>query len=159
MSSENDTGRPESVGSSPFPADGYVGAVEGILDRALAVVEFLRSRCPWDRSRTPETLVPHLLEESHEVADAIRDDDTEALEGELGDLLLNVAFQIVLAEEENAFDRGSVVRRMERKMVRRHPHLFGLGEQEDWERLKAKERADSERVLSGLARGAERSPR
>lgn len=125
----------------------------GHLDRALALVRFLRAHCPWDRAQTPETLIPHLLEEAHEVVDAIHDGDPEALEGELGDLLLNLAFQVVLAEEEETTDAEAVYRILEEKMVRRHPHLFGLGEQEGWESLKAEERAPGEGVLSGLARG------
>ncbi len=126
---------------------------EGVLDRALTLVRFLREHCPWDRARTPHTLVPHLLEEAHETVDAIRDGSPEALEGELGDLLLNLAFQLVLGEEEGHFDAASVVTRLEEKMKRRHPHLFGLGEAEEWERLKARERAETGRTLEGLARG------
>lgn len=125
----------------------------GELDRALALVRFLRANCPWDRKQTPESLIPHLLEESHEVVDAIREASTQALESELGDLLLNLAFQVVLAEEEGAFDAADVYRRLEEKMVRRHPHLFGDGERQDWEALKAEERTGDEGVLSGLARG------
>lgn len=125
----------------------------GSLDRALALVRFLRAHCPWDAAQTPETLVPHLLEETHEVVDAIRDGTPEALEGELGDLLLNLAFQIVLGEEDGAFDADGVYARLEAKMVRRHPHLFGEGEREDWEALKASERDPEEGVLSGLATG------
>lgn len=136
---------------------------EGTLDRALELVAYLREHCPWDRKQTPRTLVPHLLEEAHETADAIRADDVRALEGELGDLLLNLAFQVVIGEEEGRFSAGSVVARLERKMIRRHPHLFGLGEKEDWERIKARERerarggaapgGPQEGVLDGLASG------
>jgi len=125
----------------------------GVLDRSLALVSFLRRHCPWDAAQTAETLIPHLLEETHEVVDAIRDGDPGALEGELGDLLLNLAFQIVVAEEGGAFSRESVTRRLEDKMKRRHPHLFGLGEREAWEALKARERGEEGRVLEGLARG------
>jgi MazG family protein len=125
----------------------------GELDRALALVRFLRASCPWDRAQTPESLIPHLLEESHEVVDAIREGTAGALETELGDLLLNLAFQVVLGEEEGAFDAAGVYARLEEKMVRRHPHLFGDGERRDWEALKAAERAEGEGVLSGLARG------
>ncbi|MBW3535116.1 MAG: nucleoside triphosphate pyrophosphohydrolase [Gemmatimonadetes bacterium] len=125
----------------------------GALDRALALVRFLRVHCPWDRAQTPESLVPHLLEESHEVVDAIRGGEDGALEGELGDLLLNLAFQVVLGEERGAFSAVSVAERLEAKMRRRHPHLFGLGEKEAWETLKARERRDEDGVLSGLARG------
>jgi MazG family protein len=123
------------------------------LDRALALVRFLREHCPWDRAQTPETLIPHLLEETHEVVDAIRDGTAESLAGELGDLLLNLAFQIVLGEEQGSFEAEGVYAVLEEKMVRRHPHLFGGGERQDWESLKATERPHEEGVLSGLAKG------
>ena len=137
----------------PVPDGEEPGGVPGTLDRALELVRFLRASCPWDRAQTPTTLVPHLLEESHEVVDAIEDGDASALEGELGDLLLNLAFQVVLGEEDGTFDAASVVERLEQKMRRRHPHLFGLGEREGWEALKARERGAGEGVLHGLARG------
>ncbi|MDG2281705.1 MAG: MazG nucleotide pyrophosphohydrolase domain-containing protein, partial [Longimicrobiales bacterium] len=70
----------------------------GTLDRALNLVRFLRQECPWDARQTAESLIPHLLEETHEVVDAIREGDDHGLEGELGDLLLNLAFQIVVIE-------------------------------------------------------------
>ena len=124
----------------------------GVLDRALALVRFLRVECPWDRAQNAESLIPHLLEEAHEVVDAIHEGDPGALEGELGDLLLNVAFQIVVAEEGGAFDADSVYARLESKMIARHPHLFGAAEErQEWEALKAAEREDGEGVLSGLA--------
>lgn len=125
----------------------------GELDRALALVRYLRIHCPWDREQTPESLVPHLLEETHEVVDAIRDGGPEALRGELGDLLLNLAFQVVLGEEEERFDAASVYATLEEKMVRRHPHLFGDGERQEWETLKAAEREEHESILTGLAKG------
>lgn len=124
------------------------------LDRALALIRFLRAHCSWDAAQTPQSLIPYLLEEAHEVAEAIGDGDDEALASELGDLLLNVAFQIVLAEERGAFDAETVVRGMEEKMRRRHPHLYG-GEKESWEVLKARERAGkvAPSLLSGVPRG------
>lgn len=125
----------------------------GALDRALALVRFLRKECPWDAEQTAESLIPHLLEETHEVVDAIRDGDPGALEGELGDLLLNLAFQVVVAEESGALDADSVYGRLERKMIARHPHLFGDGQRRSWEELKAEERTDEEGVLDGLAKG------
>ena len=125
----------------------------GDLDRALELVRFLRVECSWDRAQTAESLIPHLLEETHEVVDAIREGDASALEGELGDLLLNLAFQIVVAEEEGGLDSNSVYRRLEAKMVDRHPHLFGSGERRSWETLKADEREADQGVLSGLATG------
>ena len=129
----------------------------GTLDRALALVRLLRAHCPWDAEQTASTLVPHLLEETHEVVDAIHDGDGDALEGELGDLLLNLAFQIVVAEEGGTLTAASVTDRLVAKMIRRHPHLFEGGERKDWEALKAGERRQGDDpgagVLSGLARG------
>jgi len=126
----------------------------GALERALALVRFLRAECPWDREQTAESLIPHLLEEAHEVADAIQTGDAQSLEGELGDLLLNLAFQLVVAAESDALDENSVYGRLESKMVARHPHLFEPGgAPAGWEALKASERKHGEGVLSGLARG------
>src|SRR5687768_18616611 len=128
-----------------------------ILDRSLDLVRFLRKNCSWDAAQTPQSLVPYLLEEAHEVADAISSPTPEPpaqLAGELGDLLLNVAFQIVLAEERGDFTADDVVRTLEEKMRRRHPHLYG-GEKVEWETLKARERHDAgdPSVLHGLTRG------
>ena len=131
---------------SPLP-DGFPPAA-GTLDRALSLVAFLRAHCPWDREQTPTSLVPHLLEETHEVVDAIHDGDPHALRGELGDLLLNLAFQVVIAEEEGRFSREEVISELESKMVRRHPHLFGRGERERWEIIKARERESREKEAS-----------
>jgi MazG family protein len=126
---------------------------EGVLDRAIDLVRFLRARCPWDAAQTPTSLLPYLLEEAHEVAEAVTEGDDAALAAELGDLLLNVAFQIVLAEERGAFDAEGVVTRLESKMRRRHPHLYGEGEAESWESLKARERDENASILAGLPRG------
>jgi MazG family protein len=117
------------------------------------LVSFLRRHCPWDRAQTAESLIPHLLEETQEVVDAIRSPETSELEGELGDLLLNLAFQIVVGEEKGDFTRESVFSCLDEKMRRRHPHLFGLGEKEGWEEMKVRERGEGTRVLQGLARG------
>jgi MazG family protein len=112
----------------------------GTLDRALALAGFLRASCPWDAAQTPLSLQPYLLEEAHEAAHAIAAGDPAALRDELGDLLLNLAFQVVIAEETGAFGRDDVVERVEQKMRRRHPHLYG-GEREAWDAIKARERA------------------
>ena len=130
----------------PFPGP-------GTLEKTTQLVRFLRNNCPWDREQTAESLIPHLLEEVHEVVDAIREGSSEDLEGELGDLLLNLAFQIVVAEESDSLDTESVYRHLEEKMVRRHPQLFGNDEEQNWERLKQSERAETEGVLAGIASG------
>jgi MazG family protein len=115
---------------------------DGTLGTALALVRLLRERCPWDARQTRESLRPYLLEEAHETAEAVAAGDDAALAEELGDLLLNVAFQIVLAEERGAFDATNVVAGLEDKMRRRHPHVYGDEEEPpDWEALKAVERA------------------
>jgi ATP diphosphatase len=138
--------------SSPDKPDPGESLPSRSLERALDLVRFLRANCSWDAAQTPVSLVPYLLEEAHEAADAIHDGADDQLEGELGDLLLNLAFQVVLGEERGAFTAESVTARLERKMRSRHPHLYGLGERSGWETLKARERADG-RVLGGLARG------
>ena len=130
-------------------------ASEGVLDRALALVEFLRARCPWDAEQTPHSLRRYLLEEAHEVVDAIDARDPQTLSDELGDLLLNVAFQVVIGEETGSFTRRTVVEGLEGKMQRRHPHLYGAGEAEPWEALKARERAASDAPGDGILTGLE----
>lgn len=128
----------------------------GVLDRALALAEFLRARCPWDAAQTPASLQPLLLEEAYEVAEAIAGGDDPGLRDELGDLLLNLAFQTVLAEERGAFGREEMVAGLEQKMRRRHPHLYG-GTPEPWAAIKARERAERaggpEGMLDGLPSG------
>lgn len=124
------------------------------LSRVLALVRFLRVRCPWDAKQTPQTLRPYLLEEAHEVADAIRAGDDGDLSGELGDLLLNVAFQIVLAEERGAFAAADVVEALEAKMEARHPHVYGDADAPpDWESLKAAERESPDDPFHGVSTG------
>jgi ATP diphosphatase len=111
------------------------------LGRSLALVRYLRDHCEWDARQTPGSLRPYLLEEAHEVADAVLAGQDDDLRRELGDLLLNVAFQIVLAEERGAFDAAGVVTGMEDKMRERHPHVYGDAEEApDWERMKAEQR-------------------
>ncbi len=151
---------PSNDGQDPKPLENPIpnslpkpGTLDGVLDRALTLVAFLRKNCPWDAAQTPESLIPHLLEEAQEVVDAIRARDTNELEGELGDLLLNLAFQVVVGEERGDFTRESVTLRLEEKMKRRHPHLYGLGEKEEWEEMKVRERGEGARVLDGLAKG------
>ena len=127
------------------------GAAIGAFEQVLEMVRFLRAHCPWDREQTPRSLLPYLLEEAQEVAHHVEDGDDDALASELGDLLLHVAFQAVLAEERSAFASADPAARVLAKMRRRHPHLFGLGEARDWEEMKAEERAaDATQAFSHL---------
>jgi tetrapyrrole methylase family protein/MazG family protein len=109
--------------------------------------------CPWDREQTPETLKQYILEEAYEVIGAIEQRSWEELPGELGDLLLQIVFQARLAEEAGRFDIGDVTTAIVRKMIRRHPHVFGDGTAEssgavleNWERIKRRE--DPERPVT-----------
>src|SRR6266581_4317022 len=116
---------------------------DGALARALALVRDLRARCPWDRAQTRETLRPYLVEEALELDQALRHGEPAALRDELGDLLLHLAFQIVVGEEKREFDAETVTRALEEKMWRRHPKLFGdakPSDHEGWERMKQRER-------------------
>jgi MazG family protein len=110
------------------------------LGRALEIVRDLRRRCPWDRAQTRETLRPYLVEEALELDQALGEGNPAAIRDEVSDLLLHLAFQLVLAEERKEFTADEVAHHLERKMHRRHPHLFELGEPEPWERIKRRER-------------------
>jgi ATP diphosphatase len=112
------------------------------------MVRDLRRRCPWDRAQTRETLRPYLVEEILELDHALGEAEPEAIRAEVSDLLLHLAFQLVIAEERGEFTADEVVEVLERKMRRRHPHLFDLGDAEPWERIKRRERQG--RTLSGI---------
>src|SRR5918994_2649391 len=103
------------------------------LGRALATVRDLRNRCPWDRAQTRETLRPYLVEEVLELDHALAEGDPRSIRGELSDLLLHFAFQLVIAEERGEFTPAEIATELEAKMRRRHPHLFDLGSPEPWE--------------------------
>src|SRR6266567_2007740 len=128
---------------------------DSALGRALSLVRDLRTRCPWDGAQTPQTLRPYLVEEALELDHAIQSDDPEALKDELGDVLLHLAFQIVIAEERSQFNAEVLTRSLEEKMWRRHPHLFAGAHGSDhagWELVKRREpRAGGKRgTLVGL---------
>ena len=141
---------------APLPPDDPRLAALGAL---VAVVDQLRDPaggCPWDLEQTHASLIPYVLEEAHEVADAIRHGDDRHLEEELGDLLLQVLLHARIAGEEGRFDLGGVAEGIAAKLVRRHPHVFGeegganRGENGDsaavkqrWEAIKAQERSES----------------
>tara|TARA_B110000003_G_scaffold162586_1_gene162580 strand:- start:1326 stop:2102 length:777 start_codon:yes stop_codon:yes gene_type:complete len=96
------------------------------LKQLIQLVEQLRAPggCDWDQRQTSETLIPYLLEESHEVVEAILEKKPSLLKEELGDLLLNVVFQVVLANEKKEFDMDDVINDINEKIVTRHSHIF-----------------------------------
>ncbi len=118
------------------------------LGRAQAMVRDLRMRCPWDRVQTRETIRPYLIEEVFELDHAISQGDPAAIREEVADLLLHLGWQLVLGEERKEFTADLVAEDLERKMRRRHPHLFELGPAEKWANLKRKEKRQG--VLDGL---------
>ncbi len=118
------------------------------LGRAMMMVRDLRQRCAWDRAQTRETLRPYLVEEALELDHALGEGQPEEIRGEVSDLLLHLAFQLVIAEELGEFTGDDVAAELENKMRRRHPHLFELGEAEPWEHIKRRERKGH--VLGGL---------
>ncbi|MDP3787467.1 MAG: nucleoside triphosphate pyrophosphohydrolase [Candidatus Omnitrophota bacterium] len=95
--------------------------------KLVKVMEKLRSRggCPWDRAQTHSSLKKHLIEEAYEVCEAIDSKDPERLKDELGDFLFQVVFHAQVAKERGAFDIKDVIRASYKKMLRRHPHVFG----------------------------------
>jgi MazG family protein len=123
------------------------------LARALALVRDLRARCPWDRAQTRATLRPYLVEEALELDQALTHGEPAEVRDELGDLLLHLAFQIVIGEEKHEFDAEAVTHALEEKMRRRHPHLFGdspTPDHEGWEGIKQRERGAGSGTLRGL---------
>src|SRR5687768_6506706 len=134
------------VSDFPFPG----GAVKPSLEDTLALMKDLRRRCEWDAAQTHESLRPYLIEEAHEVDDALLAADDQRLREELGDLLLQILFHAVIAEERGAFGLHDVSESFVTKMKGRHPHLYGDGVREPWERMKAKKR---ESIIEGLPSG------
>src|SRR2546425_7308604 len=137
--------------SDPMPQNRRAHDVA--LSRALALVRDLRARCPWDHAQTRETLRPYLVEEALELDQALRHGEPAELRDELGDLLLHLAFQVVIGEERREFDAAAVTRALEQKMWRRHPHLFGdsqTPDHEGWERVKRRETGAGSATLGGL---------
>ena len=134
---------------SPSDADGATLAALGELVAIVARLRDPQGGCPWDLAQTHSTLIPYVLEEAHEVADAIRQGDDGPLAEELGDLLLQVVLHARIASETGRFDLAAVATAITDKLVRRHPHVFDpAAERADdleavrrsWEAIKAAER-------------------
>jgi MazG family protein len=122
--------------------DGLASALVDLQELA----ERLRRDCPWDREQTARTIVPHTVEEAHEVADAAVAGDDAKLLDELGDLLFQVFFLSLLLEERGVGDLAAVAQGIHEKLVRRHPHVFGEAQVDSagavkkrWEELKTEQ--------------------
>lgn len=129
------------------------------LEDTLSLMRDLRQRCEWDAAQTHETLRPYLLEEAHELDDAIRTGDDTLLREELGDLLFQVLFHSVLAEERGAFTFGDVAAGLITKMKGRHQHLYGDTVKEPWEKMKSRQRRGISDGLPAALPGLHRAHR
>lgn len=127
--------------------------------RLTEVIAMLRSPegCPWDRQQTLATIKPYTLEETYELLEAIDSDDNAAICEELGDVLLQVLLDAQIAKDEQRFDMLSVMDGITKKMVDRHPHVFGDAVAENaedvsqhWDKAKRKEKSERESVLDGI---------
>ncbi|MFH0758790.1 MAG: nucleoside triphosphate pyrophosphohydrolase [Bacteroidota bacterium] len=121
----------------------------------LEIMDELREKCPWDREQTLDSLRNLTIEETYELADAIMDQDLDEIRKELGDLLLHIVFYSKIGSEKGVFDIADVLDGINRKLVFRHPHVFGdrkvkdsMEVIENWEELKMKEGNRS--VLAGV---------
>src|SRR5665213_729366 len=122
------------------------------ISRLLEIMAALRNPnggCPWDIEQTFSTIAPYTIEEAYEVAEAIAENDMDALRDELGDLLLQSVYHAQMASEIGAFEFGDVVEAITRKLIRRHPHVFGDADARaagaakgQWERIKAEEKRE-----------------
>ncbi len=125
--------------------------------RLLDVMDELREKCPWDRKQTNESLRTNTIEETYELCDAIIRDDNTEIKKELGDLLLHIVFYAKIAEEKEAFDIKGVCDSLCKKLIYRHPHVFGDAQadtakkvEQSWEQLKLKEKGGNKTVLEGV---------
>ncbi|MDR3306087.1 MAG: hypothetical protein LBS61_00165 [Endomicrobium sp.] len=119
------------------------------FDKLIGIFSTLRSKngCMWDKGQTHESLVKRLFSEAEEVKQAVKNKDKQNLEEELGDIFLQVVFHAQIAKENKDFDITGVIEKLNKKLVRRHPHVFGKYKVKNakdievmWERLKEKEK-------------------
>lgn len=125
----------------------------------LDIMERLRSSdgCPWDKEQTRESLKPFILEEAYELIDAIESNEPEKIKEELGDLLFQIIFQSQIAKEKGEFDIFDVIEMISKKMINRHPHVFGDAKYRSsnevviqWEEQKKLEGKKRESILEGI---------
>lgn len=124
----------------------------------LGIMDELREKCPWDREQTLESLRKLTIEETYELGDAILQHDLQEIKKELGDLMLHIVFYSKIGDEMGEFDIGDVLEGINKKLIYRHPHVFGDVDvdgsprkvEENWEALKLKEKGGNRRVLEGV---------
>ncbi len=124
----------------------------------LDIMDELREKCPWDKEQTLESLRKLTIEETYELGDAILKNDLQEIKKELGDLMLHIVFYAKIGSEKGAFDIADVLEGINKKLIYRHPHVFGDVDvdgsarkvEENWEALKLKEKGGNKRVLEGV---------
>lgn len=123
----------------------------------IDTLDILRVECPWDRKQTNESLRPNTIEEVYELCQALIENDNVNIAKELGDVLLHVLFYSMIGEEKAEFDIADVADTLNKKLIFRHPHVFGdvtVGDAHDveqnWEQIKLKEKGGNKTVLSGV---------
>lgn len=131
------------------------------LEELISIIRKLRAPdgCPWDREQTHYSLRPNMIEEAYEAVDAIDDNDMKHLKEELGDVLLQVVLHSQIASEEGAFDIEDVAQELNKKLIHRHPHVFGnakIDNSDDvlqaWDKLKAEEKTHRKSAMDGISR-------
>ena len=131
------------------------------LEELISIIRKLRAPdgCPWDREQTHYSLRPNMIEEAYEAVDAIDDNDMKHLKEELGDVLLQVVLHSQIASEEGAFDIEDVAQELNKKLIHRHPHVFGnakIDNSDDvlqaWDKLKAEEKIHRKSAMDGISR-------
>lgn len=127
------------------------------IGRVITTLDRLRVECPWDRKQTNESLRPNTIEETFELCDALLADDQENISKELGDVLLHVLFYSKIGEEKDEFDIADVADKLNKKLIFRHPHVFGETHvenshdvEQNWEQIKLKEKGGNKTVLGGV---------
>lgn len=131
--------------------DPRLAAFKDLLD----IMDELREKCPWDRKQTFETLRKLTIEETYELADAVTDKDLDGIKNELGDLMLHIVFYSKLGSEKGKFNIADVLTSINKKLIERHPHVFGdvkINDDKDvlenWEKIKLSNGSRS--VLNGI---------
>jgi MazG family protein len=131
------------------------------FDELVEIADILHGPdgCPWDRKQTFQSLRPHILEEVHELLEAVDDDDAEGMVEELGDVLFQIIFYGKLGEKNKRFSLEDIITTVSEKLVRRHPHVFGDVEVKNadevvhhWEKAKAEEKKERKHPLEGIPR-------
>ena len=133
------------------------------LDKLLKIMSHLRDPdkgCPWDIKQTFESIAPYTIEEAYEVSQSIQDKDYDELMDELGDLLLQVVFLSQIAKEKHLFKFNDVVKSINKKLIRRHPHIFEKNTniktpddvKNQWDRIKEQEKKEKTKNINTLSK-------